>query len=127
MVSRAPQAPQIPTLGSWNCRGFASQIRYELVFLGVEYQEEIYQQGDAPDYDRSQWLEKKDTLGLKFPNLPYYIDGETRLTDTMAIMKFIASKYAPELLGKTAAQQGKVEMVATVVNELKSAVTMPCY
>ena len=36
--------------------------------------------------------------------LPYFIDGETRLTDTMAIMKFIASKYAPDLLGKTAAQ-----------------------
>ena len=66
-------------------------------------------------------------MGLKFPSLPYYIDGDTRLTDTMAIMKFIASKYAPDLLGKTAAQQGKVEMVATVVNELKSAVTMPCY
>ena len=42
-------------------------------------------------------------------------------------MKFIASKYAPDLLGKTATQQGQVEMVYTVINELKVAVTTPCY
>ena len=128
MVSRrAPQAPEKPTLGYWACRGQASQIRYELVYLGVDFQDEVYQQGPAPDFDRSQWLDKKDTLGLKFPSLPYFIDGQARLTDPGAIMKFIASKYAPDLLGKTATQQGQVEMVSTVINELKVAVTTPCY
>ena len=77
----------------------ASQIRYELVYLGVEYEEDLYEQGDAPDFDRSQWLDKKDSLGLRFPSLPYFIDGETRLTEAAAIMRFIARKYGPELLG----------------------------
>ena len=127
MVSRAPQAPAKPTLGYWACRGLASQIRYELVYLGVDFSEDTYQQGNAPDYDRSCWLDKKDTLGLKFPNLPYYIDGETRLTDPFAIMKYIGNKYGPTLLGKTPAEQGQVEMVATAVADLKGATTMPCY
>nr|AAB19398.1 glutathione S-transferase subunit Yb5 [mice, liver, Peptide, 37 aa] [Mus sp.] len=35
--------------------------------------------GVAPDYDRSQWLEKFK-LGLDFPNLPYLIDGSHKIT-----------------------------------------------
>ena len=42
-------------------------------------------------------------------------------------MKYIANKYGPELLGKTAAQKGQVEMVATVISDLKGNITMPCY
>ena len=128
MVMRAPQAPvDQPTLGYWAIRGLASQIRYQMVYLGVEYQEHAYEQGEAPDYDRSQWLDKKDELGLKFPALPYLLDGNLRLTDSGAIMKYIANKYGPELLGKNAKQIGQVEMVATVISDLKGNITMPCY
>jgi len=127
MTSASLPAPEKPTLGYWAIRGLASQIRYELVYLGVDYAEEKYEQGDAPDFDRSCWLEKKDTLGLKFPNLPYFIDSTTRLTDPGAIMKFIAHKYGPELLGTSPAQIGQVEMVAQIVSDLKGATTMPCY
>ncbi|KAB1274745.1 Glutathione S-transferase Mu 1 [Camelus dromedarius] len=33
--------------------------------------------GDAPDYDRSHWLNEKFKLGLDFPNLPYLMMGLT--------------------------------------------------
>ena len=105
MVSYAPEQVK-PTLGYWKIRGLGSQIRYELEYLGVDYDEKQYEQGNAPDYDRSCWLDEKDNLGLKFPNLPYFIDGETRLTEPGAIMKFIANKYGPELLGSTPSQIG---------------------
>ena len=127
MVARLAQAPDKPTLGYWNIRGLASQIRYELIYLGVDFSEDKYEQGNAPDYDRSSWIDKKDTLGLRFPNLPYFIDGTARITDPPAIMKFIANKYGPELLGRTPAQIGRVEMVATIVSDLKGSTTMPCY
>ena len=42
-------------------------------------------------------------------------------------MKYIASKYGPELLGKDPAEQGYVEMISTQLSELKSAITAPCY
>ena len=116
-----------PCLGYWKIRGLASQIRYEMVYLGVDYEEAQYEQGDAPDFDRSCWFNVKETLGLTFPNLPYYIDGDLKLTETNAIMKYIASKYGPQLLGTTPIEIAQVEMISGVVGDLKGAVTMPCY
>ena len=121
------QRDKKPTLGYWAIRGLGSQIRYELVYLGVDYKEDIYEQGDGPEYSRACWLDKKDTLGLQFPNLPYYIDGTMKVTEAMPIMKYIAYKYGPELLGGSPAEIAKVEMVAGIVTDLKGAITMPCY
>ncbi len=53
-----------PRLGYWKIRGLASQIRYEMVYLGVDFDEDQYEQGDAPDYSRESWLSVKETLGL---------------------------------------------------------------
>ena len=98
-----------------------------MVYLGVEYDEDIYEQGDAPDFSRQQWFDAKDKLGLPFHDLPYMIDGETKVTETLAIMRYIANKYGSHILGKDAAQIGQVEMVAASLSELKGAVTIPCY
>ena len=49
--------------------------------------------GDGPDFSDSTWTDAKDTLGLDFPALPYLIDGDVRLTNPMAIMKYITLKY----------------------------------
>uniref|UniRef100_A0A8C8VVT6 glutathione transferase n=1 Tax=Peromyscus maniculatus bairdii TaxID=230844 RepID=A0A8C8VVT6_PERMB len=46
----------------------------------------------APDYDQSQWLNDKFKLGLDFPNLPYLIDGSHKITQSNAIMRYIARK-----------------------------------
>ena len=116
-----------PTLGYWAIRGLASQIRYQMVYLGVDYNEDIYEQGDAPEFSRAQWFDVKNSLGLAFPNLPYMLDGDMKVTETLAIMKYICNKNGPELLGKDSQQVGKVEMVASNISELKGAVTMPCY
>ena len=87
-------------LGYWKMRGLVSQIRYLMVYLNVEYEDVVYEQGDGPDFDRSQWTNVKDSLGLQFPNLPYMIDGNVKLSETYSIMKYIASKHGPELLGR---------------------------
>ena len=56
------------------------------------------------------------------------IDGDFRLTEPNAIMKYIATKYGEELLGTDPAQIAKVEMVAQQISDLKGpVVTMPCY
>ena len=116
-----------PTLGYWKIRGLGSNIRYQLAYSGVEWNGVDYEQGDAPDFDSSCWFDKKFTLGLDFPNLPYLIDGEFKITETLAIHKYLAEKYSPELLGKDAQEKAKVNMVMGVVGDLKSAATRPCY
>ncbi len=102
MAQQINTNPNKPTLGYWKIRGLASQIRYEMVYLGVDFDEHQYEQGDAPDFDRSSWLNVKETLGLQFPNLPYLLDGNFKLTETNAIMKYIANKFGPQLLGSDA-------------------------
>lgn len=75
----------------------------------------------APDFDPSDWTNEKEKLGLDFPNvgdgwgmggqggegaggvrgltppcppqLPYLIDGPTKLTQSNAILRYIARKH----------------------------------
>ena len=44
-------------------------IRLLLAYTGTDYE-------DRRLVDRSEWASVKPTLGLDFPNLPYFIDGE---------------------------------------------------
>ena len=98
-----------------------------MVYLGVDFVEDMYEQGDAPDFHRGQWENAKESLGLRFPNLPYLIDGHVKLSDANTIMKYLANKFGPYLLGENAYEVGRVEMVSTQLTDFKGAVTMPCY
>jgi glutathione S-transferase len=50
-------------------------IRLLLAYTETDYAEKVYEMGDAPDFEKSDWLKDKFRLGLDFPNLPYYIEG----------------------------------------------------
>ncbi|TOF72058.1 hypothetical protein CGJ15_27680, partial [Vibrio parahaemolyticus] len=60
-----------------------------LEYLGTEYEEKFYNFGPAPDFDRSEWLNEKFKLGLDLPNLPYYIDGDIKITQSHAILRHL--------------------------------------
>ena len=68
------------TLGYWDLRGLVSPIKYLLAYRQVDYNDKVYKIGGAPDFDRSEWLADKESLGLDFPNLPYLIDGDVKLS-----------------------------------------------
>ena len=59
--------------------------------------------------------------------MPYLIDENVRLTETLAIMKYIAKKWKPELLGRNAAEVGRVNMLEYHVFQLKASTAGPCY
>ncbi|XP_018020073.1 glutathione S-transferase [Hyalella azteca] len=59
-----------PILGYWDVRGIVQPIRMLLEYTGTRYEEKLYVCGPAPSYDKSCWLNEKDSLGLDFPNLP---------------------------------------------------------
>ena len=99
-----------------------------LTYLNVDFQDKIYDlQGDGPEFDYGVWMDHREELCLDFPNLPYYIDGPTKLTESGAIMKFIAAKYDAKLLGVGAHEIGNVEMMFGVVMDMKIDVTVKCY
>ena len=51
-------------------------------------------------------------MGLDFPNLPYLVDGDVRMTESAAIIKYICKKWGPHLLGTSAKKTGLIEMLA---------------
>ncbi|GIX89415.1 glutathione S-transferase Mu 1 [Caerostris extrusa] len=51
----------------------------------------------------------KFTLGLDFPNTPHFIDGDTKLTQTVAILRYLAGKNMT-WMGKTRKQKLRISV-----------------
>jgi len=83
-------------VGYLGIRGRVQGIRFLLEYAGIPYENIIYA-------DHEEWHHKKATLGMPFPNIPYLFDGDFKLSQTDAILVYIAeiSGKADELLGKT--------------------------
>ena len=95
-MSAAAHHPHRVVLGYWRIKGLAAHIRMLLEFLRVPFDDVTFKQGDrSTGFDRSEWLNVKFTLPLAFPNLPYLLDGDTKITQSIAIFNFIAKKYGP--------------------------------
>ena len=79
----------------WASPWRGNPIRLLLEYLNIDYEEKRYT-------DPNEWFEKdKLALDLDFPNLPYLIDGDMKLTESMNIMTYLPTKCKrPELFGK---------------------------
>lgn len=117
-----------PILGYWKIRGLASPIRYQLTYSGVSFDEEVYEQGDGPEFSRASWLDVKYDQGLTYPNLPYLEDGAYNLTESGAIHRYCAKKWCPELLCEDDAEiYGKAEMAWGIVADINNFFVGRCY
>ncbi len=93
------------TLGYWKIRGLAQNLRLLLSYTETPFQEVQYE-----FVSKEQWFEQdKKNLGFDFPNIPYLIDGDFKLTESAAIAKYIIKRSGKtDLLGKTLQDEGKV-------------------
>ncbi|XP_008702247.2 glutathione S-transferase Mu 1 isoform X3 [Ursus maritimus] len=112
-------------LGYWDIRGLAHAIRLLLEYTDSHYEEKKYTMGDAPDYDRSQWLNEKFKLGLDFPNLPYLIDGAHKVTQSNAILRYIARKH--NLCGETEEEKIHVDILENQAMDTSNELARVCY
>ena len=115
-----------PVLGYWDIRGLAEPARMMMEYLDIPFDDKRYVCGDAPDYDRSCWLDVKPTMGLDFPNLPYFIDGETKLTESGAIFRHIA-RMKPGLLPSSPEEEDRCSMLEGVINDFRRDFVTVCY
>uniref|UniRef100_U3FKJ6 Glutathione S-transferase n=1 Tax=Callithrix jacchus TaxID=9483 RepID=U3FKJ6_CALJA len=113
------------TLGYWDLRGLAHAIRLLLEYTDSSYEEKMYTMGDAPDYDRSQWLKEKFKLGLDFPNLPYLIDGAHKITQSNAILRYIARKH--NLCGETEEEKIWEDILENQLMDNRMQLARLCY
>jgi len=103
-----------PELGYWNIRGLGAPCRMMLAYAGIQVKEKRYKEmaewhkGDKPE------LLKKNPL----MNLPYYVDGDKVITQSNAVLLYIARKARLAGAGK---QQSDVEMILCDVYDLRDA------
>nr|CAQ51257.1 glutathione S-transferase [Psoroptes ovis] len=114
-----------PVLGYWDARGLGQAIRLLLTYADVDFIDKRYKVGPAPNYDRSEWLNDKYNLGLDFPNCPYYLDGNVRLTQSIAILRYIARKY--NLNGNNEMEKIRISLAEQQIVDLNQALSRVAY
>lgn len=113
MAVLSPKFNQTLILGYWGIRGLAQPIRILLSYLGLPFEDKVYT-------DRQQWFENdKQNIGFAFPNMPYLIDGEFKLTESSAIQKYVINRsHHKELLGKNIQDTVRIESVLGVFDDI---------
>merc|ERR1712106_673417 len=109
----------MPVLAYWDIRGLAAPIRLLLEYTGTSYENRVM------IMPKPEWLEYKKSLGFDFPNLPYYQEGDLKLTQSAAILRHVARRS--NLVGKTEEECARAEMLADVVGDYRSPLVSLCY
>lgn len=98
-----------PSVGYWDIRGLAQPIRLLLAYLNIDFEDVCFQDADS-------WFSKKFEMGLDFPNIPYYIDDEVKLTQTFAILRHLARKHNMD--GKTEKELIDISLMEEMARDL---------
>eukprot|EP00922_Rhytidocystis_sp_ex-Travisia-forbesii_P022437 GHVS01032847.1.p1 GENE.GHVS01032847.1~~GHVS01032847.1.p1 ORF type:complete len:235 (-),score=26.39 GHVS01032847.1:102-806(-) len=116
-------------IGYWKIRGFAQPIRLLLEYCKLPWRDTRYelQPMEGGQWDRREWTDVKFKLGFDLPNLPWLVDGSLKLTESTAILRHIARKYKPELLGTNIDEMARVEMVTGVLVDYRDTIVGVCY
>ncbi|XP_036389846.1 glutathione S-transferase Mu 3-like [Megalops cyprinoides] len=112
-------------LAYWDIRGLAQPIRLLLEYTGTKYEEKFYSCGEAPNYDKSCWFDEKEKLGMDFPNLPYLEDGDRKIVQSNAIMRYIARKH--NMCGETEDEMVRVDVLENQAMDFRNGFVMLCY
>uniref|UniRef100_F7AHD2 glutathione transferase n=1 Tax=Ciona intestinalis TaxID=7719 RepID=F7AHD2_CIOIN len=114
-------------LGYWDLRGLGEPIRLMLEYAGFEYEDKRYQFiKEKEDYSDRNWTEPKYSLGFDYPNLPYLIDGDVKVTESWAIMKYLSRKF--EKLGpENEEERIKCDVTEGVVQDVRKQFYDLCY
>lgn len=114
-----------PLLGYWNIRGLGQPCRLLFAYANVDVKEKRYNYGPPPEFDRSEWFNEKFNLGLEFPNLPYLIDGDHKVTQSVAVMRYLGRKY--KLDGESEDEKIRIDMVEQQLVDFRTAYISMCY
>jgi len=112
-----------PTLGYWAMRGLVQPLRDMLHYTGTAFEDKQYTVG--PTFSWDAWLADKDNLGLEFPNIPYYIDDDLKITESAAIGGHIARKHG--LAGACEKDFIRLDVAAGIMRDLGKEMDMLVY
>ncbi|XP_029292430.1 glutathione S-transferase Mu 3-like [Cottoperca gobio] len=112
-------------LAYWDIRGLAQPARLLLEYTGTKYEDKFYVCGEAPNFDKSSWVDDKSKLQMDFPNLPYLEDGDKKIVQSNAIMRYIARKHS--LCGETECEKVRVDILENQAMDFRNGFVRLCY
>ena len=95
----------------WKIRGLGEPIRMMLEYLGVNYENKYKTSFE-------DWFQEKIKSDIELVNLPYLVDGEVKLTQSYAIMRYLARKYK-KLLPSGEIEQQRIDQAEGVLADLR--------
>jgi len=105
-----------PIFGYFPVQARGQASRMTLYYLGIEYQDDII---------GLDWPSHKFNLGLDFPNLPYYIDDDVKLTQANAILRYLGKKHG--LFGKNLKEEAEIDMLIQTAEDIMLAFAQKAY
>jgi len=109
-------------LGYWPLRGYGEPSR-----LLLRYTETEWTDAEIPltEEGMKSWFgDKKLNLGLDFPNLPYLIDGDVKVTQSVAVIRHLGRKFN---LAPSEADQTKADMFEQNISDLRESLSRIAY
>lgn len=101
-------------LGYWKVKGRAQLSWLTAAYLKAELKNELL------DYEKG-WEAKKNSLNLDFPNLPYLVDGDIKITESSAIPRYIAYKVnRVDFFGTDPESIAKIVLIENVLLDLRN-------
>ena len=106
-----------------NIRGLAESSHLLLQYVGEPFE---YEKVPLSKEGMQKWLtEVRYTPGLKFANMPFLVDGETYVSQSLAVLRYLARKFG--LMPKCEEELVKCEMIEQEISDLKSRMNNTCY
>mmetsp|Transcript_232 Transcript_232/g.303 ORF Transcript_232/g.303 Transcript_232/m.303 type:complete len:243 (-) Transcript_232:708-1436(-) len=100
VVSKASEVPrdlvdEKPTFVYWNILGLAQAIRLTLAAAKVDFVDVRIEAGDPalPESYKQAWMKAKPSLPLLFPNLPYYMDENVKISQSNTILRYLGRQH----------------------------------
>jgi len=112
-----------PTLGYWGLRGIVGPIRLFLHHVEEPFEDKQYSLDNFDPWFNVDKPALENTLD--FPNLPYFIDGDVKITQTKVILAYLGRKH--NLDGTTENERIRIGLALEVFEDYKQALLKIAY
>ena len=107
----------------WDLRGLGEVCRYLLRFSETKWEDDRM---EISAENGQKWHSEKSSMDMDLPNLPYLIDGDIKVTQSVAIVRYLARKFGL-VPGKLERDIVRCEMAEQEIMDFHKAFATLCY